>query len=426
MHRMTWVSSLELADTKFCVVPELEKRGTAVSFPQAKKGSAMPKRGNGEGSISRRKGGGWLAQYYAEMGGKRKRKTLYARTRAEAAAKLAKAIADRDGGFVIDAGKLTVGEYLDRWLSDGLVPLVHARKMSHSTFVRYRGIVGKHLKPTLGHVKLKNLGRPQVRRLYSEKSKTLSPRSVDYVHVTLQKALSQAMRDDLVPRNVAAGERPRSSRQRRADDVKALSSAQVRSLLHAACGSRNEALYVVAVHTGLRQGELLGLKWSDLELDAHSPRLSVRRALKVTEEGLGFGPPKNSASRRSVPLSKTAATVLRAHRARQNEENLATPGWRDGGLVFPNCVGGPTDHNNLYRREYKPLLEAAGLEGLGFTFHALRHTFATELFHQGKRPKIIQSLLGHSSITQTMDTYSHLLEDVGDDEVGGLDEAFGG
>jgi integrase len=93
--------------------------------------------------------------------------------------------------------------------------------------------------------------------------------------------------------------------------------------------------------------------------------------------------------------------------------------------VFPNRVGKPLDHNNLYHREYKPLLQKAELGDEGFTFHSLRHTFATELFDQGKRPKIIQSLLGHSSIVQTMDTYSHLLEDVDDDEIGGLDEAFG-
>ncbi len=228
------------------------------------------RRGNGEGSVSRRKGGGWVAQYYAEVGGVRKRRTLYARTRGEAAAKLAKAIADRDGGFVVGAGKLTVGEYLDRWLSDGLSPLVGAGKMAHSTYVRYEGITRKHLKPALGHVKLRNLSRPQVRKLYAEKARTLSARSVDYVHVTLQKALSQAMRDDLIPRNVATGERPRSSRQR--EEVKVLSPAQARALLYAARGTRNEALYVAALHTGLRQGELLGLRWMDVSLAGETGR----------------------------------------------------------------------------------------------------------------------------------------------------------
>ena len=228
------------------------------------------------------------------------------------------------------------------------------------------------------------------------------------------------MRDHLIPRNVAAGERPRSSRQR--EEVKALSPAQVQALLRVARGQRNEALYVVAVHTGLRQGELLGLRWTDVDLDAG--KLFVRRSLKVVEDGLGFGPLKNRASYRSVPLNKSAVAALRAHRTRRNAEKLAAPEWRDTGLVFPNRIGGPTDHNNLYYREYKPLLERAGLDREGFTFHALRHTFATALFARGEHPKVVQSLLGHSSITQTMDTYSHLMEGMGGDAVDGLDQAF--
>jgi integrase len=232
------------------------------------------------------------------------------------------------------------------------------------------------------------------------------------------------MRDDLIPRNVASGERPRSSHQRGSEEAKALSPAQVRALLMAARGKRYEALYTVAVHTGLRQSELLGLKWADVDLDARSPKLSVRRSLKVTEDGLGFGPLKNKASRRSLPLNQTATAALRAHKARQNAEILATPVWRDTGLVFPNRVGKPINPSNLYNREYKPLLKQARLEGEGFTFHSLRHTFATALVARGEHSKVVQSLLGHSSITQTMDTYSHLMEGMGGDAVGGLDEAF--
>ena len=295
-------------------------------------------------------------------------------------------------------------------------------KIEYGTYIRYAGIVRNHIKPALGHKKLKSLSRVEVRKLYNEKSKRLSPRSVDYLHVTLQKALNQAVRDDLIPRNVAAGERLRSSRQRSTKEAEALSQEQVRALLEAANGTRNEALYIVAVHTGLRQGELLGLIWTDVDLG--SGELSVRRSLKVTENGLGFGPPKNKASRRSVPLNKTALAALKAHRKRQNEERLRTPEWSDNDLVFPNRVGKPMDHN-LYHREYKALLKAAGLAARGFTFHSLRHTFGTALFKRGEHPKIVQSLLGHATIAQTMDIYSHLLEDIGGDAVGELDEAFG-
>ena len=170
--------------------------------------------------------------------------------------------------------------------------------------------MNKHLNPALGHRKLKGLTRVEIRRLYNEKSKAFSARSVDYIHAPLQMSLSQAVRDNLIPRNVALGERSRSSRNRK--EAKALSPTQVKALLTAGCGTRNEVLYAVAVHTGLRQGELLGLKWTDTDLGAG--KLSVRRSLKVTEDSLAFGPPKNKASRRSVPLNKSAVTALRAHR----------------------------------------------------------------------------------------------------------------
>lgn len=195
------------------------------------------KRGNGEGSISRRKAGGWMAQYTLYTAEGRKRKTLYGKkTRAEVAAKLAKALSDREGGLTFNAGSLTLGEWLDRWLQDCLKPLVEAGKMAHSTFVRYEGIVDNHLKPVLGHRKLRDITRAEVRGLYSKKSKTLSSRSVDYIHTTLQKALDQAVKDELIPRSVASGERPRSSRHQ--EEVKALSPIQVRALSTAASGAQ--------------------------------------------------------------------------------------------------------------------------------------------------------------------------------------------
>jgi len=138
-----------------------------------------------------------------------------------------------------------------------LKPLVDAGKIAHSTYVRYESIANRHIKPALGHRKLKDLSRAEVRRLYKQKGKALSPRSVDYIHVTLQNALSQAVRDDLIPRNVATGERPRSSRHQK--EARALSPTQARAILAEASGERNEAIYIAALHTGLRKGELLGL-----------------------------------------------------------------------------------------------------------------------------------------------------------------------
>ncbi len=380
----------------------------------------MPARGD---NITKHKPSGlFMGRVVVETPDGPTRKTRYAKTYRECKKKVHKLQAEADGGLVLDADGLRVGEWLDSWLTSVLKPQVEAGKMAHSTYVRYEGIANNHLKPALGHRKLKDLTRAEVRRLYSHKGKALSPRSVDYLHVTLQKALSQAVRDDLLPRNVASGERPRSSRVQR--EANALSPAQARTLLGKASGERNEALYIVALHTGLRQGELLGLKWTDLDLDRGT--LSVRRSLKVTDHGPDFGPTKNRASRRSVPLNRSAVAALKTHRTRQNEEPLGLGTlWEDHGLVFPNRVGKPTNPSNFYHREFTVLLERSGLQDQGFTFHSLRHTFATELFREGKHPKIVQSLLGHSSYKQTMDTYSHLMEGMADDAVDGLDEAFG-
>jgi integrase len=383
-------------------------------------------RGNGDGDVWPRKNKdgkitGYRGAYWTQTASGPKRRYVSGKTKKETRDALTEARANAARGIVFDAGTLTLGEYLDRWLADYLEPLMVQGKLEHSTYIRDAGIIRNHIKPYFGRKKLKDLNRAEVRSLYNQKAKELSPRSVDYVHATLQKALKQAVRDDLVPRNVAKGERPRSSRRKK--EAKALSPAQVRALISAARGTRNEALYVTAVHTGLRQGELLGLTWSDVDLEAG--KLSVTHSLKVTADGLTLGAPKNQASRRSVPLNKSVLSALRAHRLRQNEERLSVPEWDDYDLVFPNRVGRPTDHNNLYYREFKPLLKNAGLGDQGFTFHSLRHTFATALFKQRQHPKIAQSLLGHSSITQTMDTYSHLLEDIGGDAVFGLEDAFG-
>jgi integrase len=337
----------------------------------------MPAKGDG---ISRRKDGRYMARYTIHTPDGPKRPAIYGKTYREVERKLNEARANADKGLVFDSSNLKLAEWLDYWLNDLLKPLVGAGKMAHSTFIRYKGIVNNHIKPALGHRKLKNLTRVEVRRLYNEKGKALSARSVDYIHVTLQKALSQAVRDDLIPRNVATGERPRRSRQQSVEEAKALSPAQVKVLLMAARGQRNEALYVMAIHTGLRRGELLGLKWTDIDLDAG--KLSVRRSLKVTENGLAFGSLKNKTSYRSVPLNKTAVAALRAHRARQNAEILVAPEWRDTGLVFPNRVGKPINPSNLYHREYTPLLKRAGLEEERFTFHSLRHTFASALCNE--------------------------------------------
>jgi len=245
----------------------------------------------------------------------------------------------------------------------------------------------------------------------------LSPRSVNYIHVTLHKALKQAVLDGLIPRNVAdAVKAPQALRK----EVKSLTLAQVRALLSPASGDRLEALYVLAVHTGLRQGELLGLKWGDVNLETGT--LSVQRSLDT--DGT-FNPPKRNKSRRTVKLTAQAVEALKAHKVAQNEERLRLGSlWADHDLIFPNSVGKPMDAVNLYHRGFKPLLKKAGLAELGFTFHSLRHTCATLLLSKNVNPKIVQEMLGHATISQTMDTYSHVLPGMQDEAAAALESAL--
>jgi integrase len=194
--------------------------------------------------------------------------------------------------------------------------------------------------------------------------------------------------------------------------------AEVAALLSAASGDRLEALYVTAVHTGLRRGELLGLKWTDINLDART--LSVQRSLD--KDGT-FNAPKRSKSRRTVTLTPQAAEALKGHRAHQNEEGLRLGSlWEDRDLVFPNRRGKPMNADNLYHRDFKPLLQRAGLSG--FTFHSLRHTCATLLLAKNVNPKIVSELLGHATISQTMDTYSHVMPGMGDVAADALESAL--
>src|SRR5215217_3530329 len=310
------------------------------------------KRGNGEGSIHRRKSGGWCAQYTVYSAKGRKRKTLYGKTRQEVAAKLATALSNRKGGLTFDAGNLTLGDYLDRWLNDSVRDTVRQR-----TWERYEQIVRVHIKPALGRIKLKALTSTHVRGLYREKlDGGLAPRTVRYIHTTLHKALKDAVADGLIPRNFTEGIRAPKPKKK---EVNALSPEQARAFLEAARADRFEALYVLAIHCGLREGELLGLRWNDVDLEAGT--LSVRRTLSETRIGHIFEQPKNGKGR-SIQLTNTAAEALRTHRKRQNEERLRLgPLWEDHGLVFPSQKGTTMNAKNLTARSFKPILERAGL-----------------------------------------------------------------
>ena len=371
------------------------------------------RRGNNEGSIYRRKDGYWVGQYGVQTAKGIKQRYIYGKTRAAVAEKLTRALADRDGGLTYDAGNMTVGEHLNRWLNDSVRDTVRRR-----TWERYEQFVRVHLIPALGEIKLAKLTPAHVRGLYREKLDSgLAPCTVLHIHRAFSKALKQAAADGLIPRNPAD---PVMPPQPRREEIRPLNREQVRALFEAANGDRLEALYIVAVTAGLRRGELQGLKWDDLDLEAGT--LQVRRTLSEPKGGYIFEAPK-SGKGRSVRLTRRATPALRSHRKRQLEERMKLAGlWKDHGLVFTSGVGTPLLGGNL-NRSFKATLRRAGLPEV--RFHDLRHTCATLLLKQGVNPKFVQELLGHADITLTLNVYSHVLPDMGDAAAGAMDDALG-
>src|SRR5215216_3877889 len=311
--------------------------------------------GNGTGTVYPRKNKegkitGYRGSYFTSDG---RRRYVSPKTKTEARRALRQAMANADRGLIFDADNLKAGEYLDRWLADSVSNTVKA-----TTFERYEQITRLHLKPALGRVKLKTLTPAHVRGLYREKLEAgLSARTVRYIHTTLHKALKQAVMDGLIPRNVTEAVKPPQPTR---EEMHPLTPEQAKVLLQTAHETRDrlEALYVLAIHTGLRQGELLGLKWDDVDLEDGS--LQVRRTLAITKSGLVFSFPKTTGSRRSVKLTSKATKALKSHLERQLAEidrvgSLWNPGDADG-LIFASETGEPLDRRAaVTRQKFKPL-----------------------------------------------------------------------
>jgi integrase len=225
--------------------------------------------------------------------------------------------------------------------------------------------------------------------------------------------------DGLIPRNAAAGlQLPRITRE----EIHLLSPEEARRLLEAASGDRLETLYILAIATGLRQGELLALKWEDVDLERGV--LCVRRTLTRVGGKVSIEEPKTKKSRRSVNLTTAAVEALQVHLSHQLEEMERMGSlYRPGGLVFANESGGIINPSNLRNRSFARLLKRAGLSR-GTRFHDLRHTCATLLLSRNVNPKIVSEMLGHSTIAVTLDIYSHVLPTMQESAVRAMEDAL--
>ena len=343
----------------------------------------MRKRGKGEGSVSQRKDGCWEARLTLSDG---RRKSFYGKTRQEVTRRLAAAQADQAKGLPVAAEKQTVEQYLSSWLE------VMKNQLDSSSFRRYQNQVRLHLVPALGSIKLAHLTAQQIQLFYTRKVESLSPNTVRHIHAVFHHALKEAVRLSLLPRNPADLVRiPRAARR----ETQTLTEQQMTTLLASLTEDRFFALYALALTTGMREGELLGLRWQDIDW-----RQRLLHVTQAVQEGQNIATGKKryqlaepKTRRHPVALSEYAITALLAHQQRQVEERaLVGAAWHQEDLVFPNAVGQMMLPSTLYR-QFQRRLKNAGIAPI--RFHDLRHTIATLLLSRGVNVKLVSEMLGH-------------------------------
>jgi integrase len=377
----------------------------------------MGKRGNGEGSIYfRTSDEKWVGSITLEN---RKRRVFYGKTRKEVQEKLKVALREQQQGTLVTAPRQTLAQFLTDWLENSQRQSVRPR-----TYERYEELVRLHIAPALGRYELQKLSAQHLQAFYAKKAEEgLSATTINHFHNVLHKALDTAVKWNLVARNVCDLVSPP---RRKRYEVHPLTLEQVHKLLAVVEGHEMEALFRLALATGLRRGELMGLKWQDINLDAGV--LQVRRILsrvpsKMPGKGYVEAEPKTQKSRRSVVIAPFALEALKQHRERQREAEItAGPLWQDHDFVFCTSIGTHLNPTRDMLDQLKVLLKKAGLPDI--RFHDLRHSAATLLLSVGVHPKVVQEILGHSQISITMDVYSHVLPGMQQEAMSRLNDAL--
>lgn len=380
------------------------------------------KRSNGEGSIIKRQDGRWSAYISNVLDpstGKLKRKYFYGKTQKEVLNKLTEARNKQNTGRVIDPVKITLGEFLDLWLQEFKKPILRP-----STYESYEYIIRLHIKPSLGNILLKDLKPEQVQIYYNQKLKNgrvdkstrpdLSVRTIRYIHTILKQALEQAVKNQYIDKNIAS---LTSIPPKKKKEVRVLSVEEQKHFLEHLCNIRLRAAFQLALASGVRLGELLALQWSDINFEEGTIHItkSLRRIKTFdknssTKTAIIFQEPKTESGKRYIPIPPSILLSLKEHKKKQNEEKLLLGEcYMDNNLVFCTEFGKPLEPRNFTRLFYS-ITKKSNLEGVNF--HALRHTYATRLLEANEHPKVVQELLGHSSITMTLDIYSHVMPDV--------------
>ncbi len=358
-----------------------------------------PRRIKGTGSVYPRQDGRWGADFIEESTGKKK--TLYGKTAKEAQAKLDRALMEQKQGILATGPQQKLGDHLEWWLEG-----VHKLKIRPGTYLRYRGLLNTHILPELGHIQLRKLTTRQIQTFYNKKlSEKLAPATVHNMHSILHNALKSAVKWRYIPFNPADGvELPPNEPIR---PGRSFTLEQARILLKESQGQRLGVFIALALTTGMRHGEILALRWDDINVEQGT--IYIHRTVSRLEAPYRFieGDPKTKAGVRTVPLLPVMHEILEQHCIKQNEVRLkAGDLWQEKNLVFCTRHGGFLRSGDM-RDAFHRLLEKAGLPDMHI--HDLRHTASTLWQSLGIDAKVRQEMLGHSTLDMTMTVYSHVL-----------------
>lgn len=350
------------------------------------------RRANNEGTLYHRKDGLWCAQVSLEG----RRLSKYGKTQRECRDWIKEMLAKIDTGLTYEGTRVILESFINTWLN--------GKELSRRerTVFQYRKIAENYILPRLGKMRIQDIRPVHIRRMYTAyKEGGTGARTLQLIHAVLHSAFNQAIREGVLLRNPAeAIERPRVEQK----ELKVFNEEQARQFLLTTAGHRNEVLFYLALTTGMRQGELLGLKWTDL--DWGKGVLNIQRQLqRIEHKGLAFVPPKTKAGRRQIKLGQGLLDRLAEHRKRQDREREeAGSRWQENDLLFPSSIGTPLEGHRIWD-EFKVLLAKAGLPDM--RFHDLRHSALSLLIEMGIAVTTVQQRAGHSKASVTTDIYGH-------------------
>ena len=362
--------------------------------------------------------------------GKVKRLPVYGKTQQECRDKLIETLQSIKTQTFVEPHKITVESWLDTWLKE-----YKKDNIRPTTYSSYENIIRVHISPNLGKAFIKELRPEQVQRFYNErKASGLSPRTIRNIHVVLHEALEQAMRNNLVIRNVSeATTLPKQEKK----EMRVLTVKEQNKFMEVLSSDKMGIIFKLDLASGMRRGELLGLNWKDIDLkdgvirvtrSLSRTKVNFDKESKENKTAIMFQKPKTKKGERSIPLFSSIVSDLKEHKAAEKDK-FKDLGWDDikikqhfkDGLVFTNELGGHIEPRNLTRKFYG-LIKAAGIPNANL--HSLRHSYATRLLEMGVSPKVVQEILGHSTITLTLDTYSHVMPELKRDAVDKLSSLF--